>query len=203
MQEEHKQLSKVQEHEIPVLEPQEEKNQVYIYPEKFPERDLDKALQQELQNASELDPVLDAWYHTEDSDQSSSDVVELADQSTSHSSEEDECRRCRGLLEDKTYSSVDEALRDAAVFHHFGFEEELKRANLDIYGRIASVNFLRKLVYKEFLSAEETVKKWRDYIHNLGRGLIHLDTHLLQSYFRDDPLLQFAADYFIEEDWVD
>ncbi|EME30685.1 hypothetical protein Gasu2_49320 [Galdieria sulphuraria] len=198
------QEKKQQAQEVFIRPLEQEETEIFIYPEIFPEQELDKQLQEELQNASELDPVLDAWY-IEDSDRSS-DTVEIANDAASVSSEEEEEEeffRCRGLLEDKTYSSVVDALRDAAVVHDFCFERELQEANLDIYGRIASVNLLRKLVYMERLTVKETLKRWRDYVHNLGQGSVCLDTRLLQSYFRDDPLLHFAADYFMEDEWVD
>lgn len=176
----------------------DEESQIVIYPERFPERELDRQLKEELHNASELDPVLDSWY-IQDSDDS---TVELEGDSES-SEEEEECFRCRGLFEDKTYPSVSEALRSVAASHNFYFEKELNEAKLDIYGRVASVNLLRKLVYGEGLAFEDTVERWRDYIQQLRQGTIQLDTSLLQSYFRDDPLLHFAANYFVEDEWID
>lgn len=127
----------------------DEESQIVIYPERFPERELDRQLKEELHNASELDPVLDSWY-IQDSDDS---TVELEGDSES-SEEEEECFRCRGLFEDKTYPSVSEALRSVAASHNFYFEKELNEAKLDIYGRVASVNLLRKLVYGEGLAFE-------------------------------------------------
>jgi len=175
--------------------PQDKDEQIFIYPENFPYRELDKKLQDELHSASELDPVLHAWC-IEDSDESS---VEM---DASLSSEEEDCG-CRGLLEDTTHHSVTDALKHVAVAYQFHFENELREAKLDIYGRVACVNLLRTLVFAERLSAEDTLKRWRDYVQKLGKGEIQLDTHLLQSYFPDDPLLHFAANFVVQDEWDD
>jgi hypothetical protein len=52
---------------------------------------------------------------------------------------------------DASLSSEEE---DCGCRGQFHFENELREAKLDIYGRVACVNLLRTLVFAERLSAE-------------------------------------------------
>ncbi|KAK0244548.1 S-adenosyl-L-methionine-dependent methyltransferase [Armillaria nabsnona] len=94
---------------------------------------------------------------------------------------------CRSLFEEKSFPSVEEALKYDNATHSFDLNGTCAKLSLDTHGRIRLINYIRK---QKFSAAEVAALTGTEPFFESDQYLIPV--------LEDDPLLQLQAD-----DWSD